>query len=563
MNTINVRFILNGRTIKRKLSSSKKLPGTQQLIAYVTWGDKQSIEFVEGVLWKNSPYSGFEAHRKIEGTYKESDHLTKYTGSFYGKKDFQFIQKRYKSMKIDVKGNLIKYRPMKINTALFILPESWNTKNQEASAPYVWINDEIKKITHIIESTHTELSKLKDFTREKLKATIIDRMKNGMPKHIFIPAKSAGDTIKTIHEISKVLSQEDGVPGNDYRNPKNVPDNLFEFIDYYYTNGLKLKKAADATYEKHLQFKRKLERWNNATGEKLSITQSDEVDVARFLKWRMYDNEENVVRNTEKVKSKNQITQIKNEAIAVSTMNKTKKDIKFFFNRSGDNFSCKPLLNTKHVVLKEEDDKREYYDVYLSMKQIRQILNLNLEPDSRIYKHRTLFILGCLGGGYRVSDLMKLPKPALERFGDEEYYTFNVKSTKTKVRTKAPIPHELNYLVEDYNFDEVIKVHDFRDDIKGLGELCGWTTVYKYEKLLADGVSKPMSEIYKDMLMPRTCRKTYCSLLYNFWNLPISECMEFSGHRTEDEFKKYLQVDQVEKAKRLIERFKVKPIFIG
>lgn len=105
----------------------------------------------------------------------------------------------------------------------------------------------------------------------------------------------------------------------------------------------------------------------------------------------------------------------------------------------------------------------------------------------------------------------------------KEYYTFHVVSTKTKARTQVPIPPQLNKLVEEYDFDTPVKVHDFRDDVKELGEMCGWTHIYKYKEQLADGSSKDMAKPFFDMLQPRTCRKNFCSLLYNFYGLSVQE----------------------------------------
>jgi len=171
-------------------------------------------------------------------------------------------------------------------------------------------------------------------------------------------------------------------------------------------------------------------------------------------------------------------------------------------------------------------------------------------------------VLGCLGGGYRISDLVKLQKPQYEEYDNGEfYYAFAVTSTKTKAKTLAPIPHELNYIVEKYPFGTQVKENELRDDIKELGQKCNWLQDYTYTEELADGTPKTETKPYFEMLQTKTCRKTYCSLLYNFWGLSIQECMDFSGHDKEEEFLKYLRIDKKVKAQKLIERFKVKPIF--
>ena len=340
-----------------------------------------------------------------------------------------------------------------------------------------------------------------------------------------------------------------------------MPDNLIEFIDYYLKNRTILEKLSDGTEDRFIRFRTKLERWRDITGKTLSLTSSELVHISEFFKWRIYDNEANNVRNTSKVKSRDQISRVKSEAIGIGTLNKTKKDLKYFYNRAVEEFGCKIKFSTKAPILKEQKYDREMSDVYLTMAQLKQIIELNLQSEKRLNIHRNLFVLGCLGGGFRVSDLKILPKPKYEDYKGEFYYAFAVKSKKTGVKSLAPIPPELNYIIESYPFGVEIKENEFLEDIKQIGFRCGWAQSYSYSEELADGTSKLTSKTFNEMLMSRTCRKTYCSLLYNFWNLTIQECMDFSGHESEEEFLKYLQIDKKAKAQKLIDRFKIKPIF--
>ena len=293
MSKLKVRYNLNGRTIKRNFSDLNKPLGTQQLVAIINWGFKENFNRVDGMHWIPVPADELAKMkipndpRRIRELQEKSPPHIKYTGSFSGKKDLFSVKHYYKSYKVTVQGRLVKYHRLKLQTDLYILPISWNAKSQIASAPYAWINDELKKITHIIETTFQEVIKLKDFSKERLDELLKERMKNGMPRHIYVPANIAANNAQAIHEISKTLAKDAGIEAYDIRNPKNVPDDLTEFIDYYYKNTIKLKKGSDETYERHQQFKRKLIRWYEATGKKLSITLSDEVNIGDFLKWRM------------------------------------------------------------------------------------------------------------------------------------------------------------------------------------------------------------------------------------------------------------------------------------
>jgi hypothetical protein len=555
---VNVRFAL--REQNRILSKNNSKKGTVQIQAYITWfaaipfKDQITIPegtfpFTKGVL----PYSinltlGWAATAlPPEQKNKLSQPIIKSIGSY----------------KIGKDGSVQKYDRIKLQTGLYIIPECWNQKEQTATLPYLTVNTELHKIKHIIEVTYSLLSKQKDFSKELLQSTIKDRLKNGMPQTIEISAIQSKTAIGTIHAISNHLAKVDGVDIDRLSNPNGIPDNLSEFIFKYSQIRRKTKKQEKETISAEHQLGNKLKRWFDQTGKTLSITKSGINEVHDFLIWRMYDNEENVVRNSEKIKTKLQVNPIKNEAISMSTYNKTKDLLITFFNRAVAEFECKLSLSTKNIIFEqvnEEYDNRK--DVYLTVEEMEQLVNLKLEKGTRLYMSRHLFVLGCLSGGYRMSDLVKLQKPEKSIFENgEEYYLFDVTSQKTNVNSLTPVPPELNWIVEEYEFGRVVTPSHFSKDIQKLGELLGWKDKVKYKILLADSTYKEFTNAKKfERLQAKTCRKTYCSLLVNFWGFTISEAGKFSGH-TSDEFLKYLNLDKKAAAQQFVNKMKVKPIF--
>lgn len=540
-----IRFFLQAqsRTIKRNLKSKDRNPGSRQLDVYISVGKVHMGHFY-GKKWiRQGNYSG-EVQLGWDGvgmSQTEKDRLQK-------------SKKRIGKYKIAKSGELIDYRKIKMATGVFILPDSWNSKEQKAVGVYEPLNRLLNQWRHVITITHAELVQRADFNSKKLVAEIKKRMKEGVPITVSIPA-----TASPMQVISQVAKSMDGKSIVDISNPHGVPDDMRKFIPYYNKNRLDTKKLSDETVKSREELSNKLQRYFEQTGKTLSITQSSLQDVSAFFKWRMYDNEENKAR-----KGKNSIVNgTKNKSVGMGTMNKCKKLTRFFFARAVDNFECTLRFNTENVTFNEIPYDREMNDVYLNMDQLFEIQKLDLKGNERMERHRSLFIQGCLGGGYRVSDLVKLPRPTLERFEDGlEYYCFSVRSQKTNTKTLVPIPHELNPLIESYDYETETKPHDFRDDIKTLGELCGWNYTYKYEEILADGTPEPVEKPFKDMLMPRTCRKSFCSILYNFYDLSKEECCDYSGHDpNSDEFLKYLRIDKKVKAQRLVRKFNAKPIF--
>ena len=567
MKDIKSRFILSGRKVKRQLADLKRPVGTEQLIGYITWNEKEKVKILNGKEWR--PF------RKVEWEYDENDVLQpyedKHKGAWWDESqgmDDERYYNRHRSYKIDVKGNLIKYVRIKLYTGFYILRESWNLEKQLAEHPYEYVNQELNKLRHIIDVTFAELIIRADFSPQLLLTTIKDRMQHGMPRHITIPAEHSNNTINTIRLISDELAKADGISLDKIRNPKGVPDDLIEFIPWYHKNRISTEKLEEGTEDVHNQLLRKLKRWNRQTKRLLSITESELTDVAAFLNWRMYDNEESSKRKNTDDDATDLDRPVRGFAIGMGTMNKTKKSLKYMYNMATDMYGCTIRFTTSHSLLKETNYDREAADVYLTMDQIQNIANLPLHIGSDIDTHRNLFILGCLGGGYRIGDLIRLPVPIKEKFEVDkgetvELYTFNVRSTKTKIRTMAPIPMEINPIVERFPYGTAIKKHAFRNDIKEIGRLLNWTQPYTFEHPLADGKFRPETKPYNDMLQARTCRKTYCSLLYNYWKLSIQECMAFSGHESEKEFLKYLKEDKKVKAQKLAKSFSnAKPIVI-
>lgn len=299
------------------------------------------------------------------------------------------VQKRLGKLRIDKSGALVEYLTAKIQTGLYILPDAWSSKEQLATGVYELLNKQLNQWRHVITLTYTELYN-ELISLGNLVQTIKERMKNGVPVHISIPA-----TATPLEVIGHIARTMDGKSIVDISNPKGVPTDLRKFIPYYEENKLDTKKLSKKTITARDNLANKLDRYFDQTGNTLSITESKIEDISYFLKWRIYDNEENKARNGHIINPST------GEAIGVGTFNKTKKLIKFFYNRAVDNFGCTIKVSTTHVILKEIAYDREMNDVYLSMDQLQEIFELKL-TNERMIKHRALFIIGSLGGGYRV-----------------------------------------------------------------------------------------------------------------------------------------------------------------
>lgn len=549
MSKIKIRYNLAGKKhqIRRFFNDGKRHIGTQQLIAFIRWGDKEVRQLVKNSK-ENKEVRDDELFElkmfPIRWIHQNADRET--SANFH-----------VPGMKVNKKGEHVKYTFVKIPTGLYILPASFDTKEQVAHFPYEAVNANLDRFTHLLTQTFLKIKLMKDFNAEMFVDEVRLRIKEGMSIDVIIPGDKAKNILTAMAAAAEQITGVSSDMRNPY-NPKNVPNDLRDFIDFYHQNRPSTKLLEESTIESHRQLKRKLQRWYDQTGRIIQLTTSDLSDLIDFLNWRAYDNEDNNPRGLKR-KRKDDV-----EPIGIGTMNKTKKQLKYFFNGARKDFNVRLQFEVGCSPLKEEAYDRDDEDVFLSMEQLIEIINLDIPEGTELFLNRDLFILGCLSGGYRISDLVKLPKPELVITEDgEKFYLFQVRSTKTKISTRTPVPLEMNFIVERFPFGAKIKAHQFLSDVKTLGKMCGWTQMHTIEKPLAFKKYKKVTQQFYMFLQTKTCRKTYCSLLYNYYRLTINEAKSFSGHKTEEQFKKYLNIDKIQSAHKLLTQFKLKPMIIS
>lgn len=551
MSEIKIRYNLAGKKhqIRRLFNDGTRHIGTQQLIAIVRWGEKDVFN-LKGTKANRGDF------KTDNGDYVE---MKKFPNRELTRNNINEhkININVPGMKMNKNGEQVKYSFVKIPTGIYILPASFDTKSQKVHFPYESVNAQLERFTHLLTQTFYKLKSMTDFSRKMFIDEVKLRIEEGMPIELVIPGDKAKNILTAMSVAAEKITGVSIEMRNPY-NPRNVPNDLRDFIDFYHENRPSTKPLEESTIESHRQLKRKLQRWYDQTGNIFQLTTSDLSNLTDFLKWRAYDNEDNNPRGI-KVKEKKE-----NLPIGIGTMNKTKKQLKYFFNGARKDFNVRMQFDVDCSPLKEESYEREDEDVFLTMEQLIEIINLDIPQGSELFLNRDLFILGCLSGGYRISDLVKLPKPELLITTEgESYYIFQVRSTKTKVVTRTPVPPEMNFIVERFPFGSKIKGFQFLIDVKTLGMMCGWTYFHTIEKPLSFKKYKKISQQFYQFIQTKTCRKTYCSLLYNYYGLTIEEAKSFSGHKTDEQFKKYLRIDKIQSAQKLIAKFKLKPVIIG
>lgn len=222
-------------------------------------------------------------------------------------------------------------------------------------------------------------------------------------------------------------------------------------------------------------------------------------------------------------------------------------DIKLFCNRA-DKFGIE--INPEIKLSDFYTPKNETYDVYLTEKEINKVFNLEIES-RRLDNVRDWFIIG-LWTGLRISDFLRLSKENI----DEDF--FNITTQKTKYPVIIPIHNQIRQILKKRNgsFPYSISDQKFNDYVKEVCQLAGITQLVEGAKRVK--IDHNGKEIYRkrkgkypknELISGHTCRRTFATIHYS--KVDTMTIMKITGHKTEQEFLKYIKITPMEYAKKM------------
>lgn len=185
-------------------------------------------------------------------------------------------------------------------------------------------------------------------------------------------------------------------------------------------------------------------------------------------------------------------------------------------------------------------------NVYLSLKELKEIEMLNLTAKPSLEKVRDLFLVGCYTG-LRYSDFSRLTQ---ENIADG-YFTIEQKKTGKNV--VIPLHSVVNRIIEKYNgnLPKAISGQKFNEYLK---EVCQRVSCLKglESKKRTVGGMKTISTLQKwEMVSSHTARRSFCTNEY-LNGTPTLTIMAVSGHETESAFLKYIKVSPKEHAEKMM-----------
>jgi integrase len=191
-------------------------------------------------------------------------------------------------------------------------------------------------------------------------------------------------------------------------------------------------------------------------------------------------------------------------------------------------------------------DELEPFKIALNGMEVEKLLKLNLSADLRLDKVRDLFALEILTG-QRFSDIPKV----LDR---KHFSETSIQIYQQKTGEKVTIP--LHYKLKKHLAKIANKYPDgfpsisnqkFNEYVKEIGTLAGfdkehsWVTMTGKKKI-------PQTDYRYNLITSHTGRRTFCTLALKR-GIHAELIMKVTGHRSYDQFREYVKVDDSDLSK--------------
>jgi len=185
------------------------------------------------------------------------------------------------------------------------------------------------------------------------------------------------------------------------------------------------------------------------------------------------------------------------------------------------------------------------HNIYLNESEIKKIFELDLK-DSPLYESaRDIFLVGCYTA-QRFSDYSKISPSNLKVLNNGKK-VIELIQQKTGEKVIIPVRSELEEILKryDYNLPKCYE-QKVNDRIKKIAVMAGISDLIKME--YTRGGLKVKKEIPKnELVVTHTARRSGCTNMY-LAGIPTIDIMKISGHKTEKEFLKYINVSKEETA---------------
>ncbi|MFA5300875.1 MAG: site-specific integrase [Lutibacter sp.] len=235
--------------------------------------------------------------------------------------------------------------------------------------------------------------------------------------------------------------------------------------------------------------------------------------------------------------------------------------VQFFYSRDcGANYIGKHLKSLKTIMRAAREEglhsnteierkafktiSEEVESIYLTEAELKKLYELDLSDNKPYQIVRDVFLAGCYTA-QRYSDYSKINKSNIKTINGKKF--IELIQQKTGEKCIIPIRPELDTILKryDYTLPKTFE-QKVNEGIKKIGEQAKITELIHVEK--NKGGLKIKKNIKKcNLIKTHTARRTGCSLMY-LAGIPTIDIMKISGHKTPNEFLKYIRISKEETA---------------
>lgn len=200
----------------------------------------------------------------------------------------------------------------------------------------------------------------------------------------------------------------------------------------------------------------------------------------------------------------------------------------------------KAWKTSKYVIPKTQVD-----EVALSVEEVEKMYYLDLKGDTR-KKVRDLFVVSCLTG-LRYSDVTRVNDTHLITLkkGEKSFRAVKIDTKKTGEKVIVPL-HPFAIEILNRNRGKVLKPpcnQIFNSNLKEIAKMAGITEGVSL-RVNIGGKQKTEAKAKYDCVTTHTGRRTFATIAYMTYKMPVGLIMKLTGHRTEKEFFKYVKITQ-------------------
>ncbi len=192
--------------------------------------------------------------------------------------------------------------------------------------------------------------------------------------------------------------------------------------------------------------------------------------------------------------------------------------------------------------------KAKVKNIFLNEAELKKLADKDLSDNKQLEIARDVFLIGCYTA-QRFSDYSRIKKEniKIQKKGDA---VIELTQTKTGERCVIPVKPELDAILKKYN-NNVPYIYEQKLNklIKDIAEDVGIDETITTE-ITQGGVKKEKRVQKYELIKTHTARRSGITNMY-IAGIPTIDIMKLSGHKTEREFLKYVNLTKEQTAQRL------------